>query len=341
MSSDPGRPVVIHNTNSCCQGSGCGFVLLAVLVVAAWDALPRWAALLLAVGLGVPVVALAITAVYFKLNPGAPPLIGPNGWRARRSGKPTSRLSNEFRIANFNGGLAVPLGGQERGTLTLSPANRWELRFTGTSEWVFGKMTRFAFQATATGPSSCHVTMRDIQTPTAQAEFDLPTIAASVAQAAFAVRRFRISNYDGGLPIERKPHQDGTFVLTADNQWQLHFASTSRWLYGPCAGYHFDVTDTTASSCRVTMRATQAPNSAASFDLPDDSGEEVRGCIPTQVSVDSQAAPALGPQEPAPLPSAPAPNTLEQIRQLAEMRDSGILTEAEFEAKKTELLGRL
>jgi Short C-terminal domain len=31
----------------------------------------------------------------------------------------------------------------------------------------------------------------------------------------------------------------------------------------------------------------------------------------------------------------------EQIRRLAELRDSGALTDEEFEAKKTELLGRI
>jgi hypothetical protein len=31
----------------------------------------------------------------------------------------------------------------------------------------------------------------------------------------------------------------------------------------------------------------------------------------------------------------------DQIRQLAELRDSGILTEAEFQAKKAELLSRM
>ena len=33
--------------------------------------------------------------------------------------------------------------------------------------------------------------------------------------------------------------------------------------------------------------------------------------------------------------------TFDQIRKLAELRESGILTEEEFTAKKTELLGRL
>jgi Short C-terminal domain len=42
-------------------------------------------------------------------------------------------------------------------------------------------------------------------------------------------------------------------------------------------------------------------------------------------------------------PAAPLPaeNPAEQIKQLAELRDAGVLTQAEFDAKKTELLGRM
>ncbi len=37
----------------------------------------------------------------------------------------------------------------------------------------------------------------------------------------------------------------------------------------------------------------------------------------------------------------PDADALEQLRKLGELRDAGVLTDAEFEAKKTELLGRL
>ena len=358
MSSDQGRPIVIRNTNSCCQGSGCGFVILVVLVVVAWDALPRWAAVLLAIGLGVPLAALAIAAAYYKLNPSAPPLIGPNGWRARRAVKPTSELSAEFRIANYNGGLAVHLTPEERGTLTLPPANRWELRFAGTSDNVFGKMTRFVFQATATGPTSCRVTMQDIQDPTVQAEFDLPQTAASVAQRALSGRRFSLTDYDGGLPLDRKRHRDGTFVLTADNRWQLHFAATARWLHGPCAGYRFEVADTGPSSCRVTMHAAQAPGAVAGFELAQDSAAEVREAISARSPIPAlpvdRAVPvgndqasgedpvhSAPPAAPAPTPSDQARDIIADVKRLAELRDAGILSEEEFQAKKTELLSRL
>ena len=51
-------------------------------------------------------------------------------------------------------------------------------------------------------------------------------------------------------------------------------------------------------------------------------------------------------QSPAPVEAAAKPSgvdsdPVEQIRKLGELRDQGLLTPEEFEAKKTELLGRL
>jgi uncharacterized membrane protein YdbT with pleckstrin-like domain len=43
----------------------------------------------------------------------------------------------------------------------------------------------------------------------------------------------------------------------------------------------------------------------------------------------------------APAPAAAAPSIADQINQLATLRDQGHLTEAEFQAKKSELLGRM
>lgn len=49
---------------------------------------------------------------------------------------------------------------------------------------------------------------------------------------------------------------------------------------------------------------------------------------------------------PAPSASAlgnplPSSDVLEQLRKLGDLRNAGVLTDAEFEAKKAELLGRL
>jgi hypothetical protein len=47
-------------------------------------------------------------------------------------------------------------------------------------------------------------------------------------------------------------------------------------------------------------------------------------------------------EQPPPPPAAPAQaqaDPIEQLKQLGELRDSGVLTEAEFEAQKAKILG--
>jgi Short C-terminal domain len=52
----------------------------------------------------------------------------------------------------------------------------------------------------------------------------------------------------------------------------------------------------------------------------------------------SAEAPAPAPA-PAPAAAAAAPDPIEQLTQLAALKDSGALTEAEFEAQKAKILG--
>jgi membrane protease subunit (stomatin/prohibitin family) len=52
----------------------------------------------------------------------------------------------------------------------------------------------------------------------------------------------------------------------------------------------------------------------------------------------AQAAQAPQAEAPAPAPAAAAPDTVAQLTQLAALKDSGALTEAEFEAEKAKLL---
>jgi hypothetical protein len=49
-------------------------------------------------------------------------------------------------------------------------------------------------------------------------------------------------------------------------------------------------------------------------------------------------APEAAPEAP-PAPAAAAPDPIEQLTQLAALRDSGALTEEEFEAQKAKILG--
>jgi membrane protease subunit (stomatin/prohibitin family) len=59
-----------------------------------------------------------------------------------------------------------------------------------------------------------------------------------------------------------------------------------------------------------------------------------------QAEAAQQQAQAAPPEyAPAPAPAAPAPDPIAQLTQLAALRDSGALTEAEFEAQKAKILG--
>ena len=49
----------------------------------------------------------------------------------------------------------------------------------------------------------------------------------------------------------------------------------------------------------------------------------------------------LAPADLRPADPGPSPDVLEQLRQLGELRKAGVLTDAEFDAKKAELLGRI
>ena len=54
----------------------------------------------------------------------------------------------------------------------------------------------------------------------------------------------------------------------------------------------------------------------------------------------SQPEPQAAPPPAAPPPAAPAPpDEMAQIQQLATMKDQGLLTEEEFQAKKKQILG--
>jgi hypothetical protein len=51
-----------------------------------------------------------------------------------------------------------------------------------------------------------------------------------------------------------------------------------------------------------------------------------------------EPAPAPPPPPPPPAPAAAGPDPIAQLKQLAELRDQGILTDAEFNAQKAKIL---
>jgi membrane protease subunit (stomatin/prohibitin family) len=58
-----------------------------------------------------------------------------------------------------------------------------------------------------------------------------------------------------------------------------------------------------------------------------------------QAQAQQAQAQQAGAAAPAPAPAAAAPDPIAQLTQLAALKDSGALTEAEFEAEKAKILG--
>jgi hypothetical protein len=65
----------------------------------------------------------------------------------------------------------------------------------------------------------------------------------------------------------------------------------------------------------------------------------VGGHMANKQAAQAQQAAPEAPAAPAPEPAAAAPDPVEQLTQLAALKDSGALTEAEFEAQKAKILG--
>ncbi len=81
-------------------------------------------------------------------------------------------------------------------------------------------------------------------------------------------------------------------------------------------------------------------NTAEIKNVPKEIGKSMVDAVRAIIS---QPAPTA--YSPPPVPSAPTASgdgdVIEQLRKLGELRDAGIVTDAEFEAKKAELLARL
>ena len=81
-----------------------------------------------------------------------------------------------------------------------------------------------------------------------------------------------------------------------------------------------------------------AAGNEVEFRFRHDAAHEFRGALESLMLGDvpsTSAQPAVGTTTPD------TPDTTEQIRKLAELRDSGILSEDEFQTKKAELLARM
>lgn len=336
--TDPdGRVTTIRSRGAC---SGCGTAL--IVLIAAGLMLEAWQGsstvervLYIVVPLALLAAAIPISRNYQAKKRAAIPSVPSQSYSGLQA--TNNPAENRFKLATYDGGLPWHPTPESDGALVVKP-DRWELRFVGTDQWAYGAISRLPLEVRATGPHSCHVTIRDIQDPNVGASFDLPGTPATRVEEALRVARgtFTMANYDGGLPWHRKREAAGTLGLTPDGQWELRYVGTTAWTHGPINRYRFEVTTTGLDSCHVVMRDALGSAATASFDLPQTAASVI------QKAVDSYPPPQASPLSQAVAPLAPASVSVpDEIKKLAELRDARILTEAEFQAKKTELLARM
>ena len=84
---------------------------------------------------------------------------------------------------------------------------------------------------------------------------------------------------------------------------------------------------------RMAVRTTAVVGTAAVV------GSHVANKQAAAAQEQAQAAEPAPQYAPAPAPAAAAPDPIEQLTQLAALKDSGALTEEEFEAQKAKILG--
>jgi len=98
--------------------------------------------------------------------------------------------------------------------------------------------------------------------------------------------KFKFANYDGGMNSHPTPEPKGMLVFKPNGMWELHYAGgfgkRDRWIHGGITRYPFTVTETSPSSCRVTVSDTQDPAISAAFDLPETPASVLHEALSTQ-----------------------------------------------------------
>lgn len=193
------------------------------------------------------------------------------------------------------------------------------------------------------------------------------TLQENAPPLTLATKKTALEHYSviylGGLPAYPKAHHGNSIdFLVMPTEFQLVPTNTSRWFSGLVIPYTkvlgFEIVERTVSSLEGILgginsrQLNQANNIQIEFRLE---GQELilRLEMLTGITVMGQAGKCrelmdklrvhgvLGKFAGKRLPSTPTEDIPAQIAKLAGLRDQGILTGAEFDAKKTELLSRL
>jgi hypothetical protein len=82
-------------------------------------------------------------------------------------------------------------------------------------------------------------------------------------------------------------------------------------------------------------KAEQSADAQAYQDMQDQASQQaaIDAAVAQQMAAQQMAPP------PAPAPAAGGSSVIDQLKELAALKDAGVLTEAEFTAQKTKLLG--
>jgi len=148
---------------------------------------------------------------------------------------------------------------------------------------------------------------------------------------------YHFSNYDGGFPLHSSPEKRGTLKFV-DAQWQLHFAKGEPFVHGGVGRYPMQITTATQwggrYSCWVTMTDKEDPTISAKFRIEGMSADQFTTSMARHQP--KPAPPVRG--LPRHVVGASPIGIADEIAKLGQLRDKGLLTEAEFDAQKARLL---
>jgi len=158
--------------------------------------------------------------------------------------------------------------------------------------------------------------------------------------ATFAVTTLRVLRYEG--LVQKRTSET---LLSAISDVKLNVGIVGKQL-----GYG-DLTIMTVSGSagadhfRSITQATEFRNAMMERKLADQQADRAPAAVAPAPVVPAPVAPAAveAPVAPAPVaaPGPSAADSADAIKRLADLRDQGLLTDAEFEAKKSEILARM
>jgi hypothetical protein len=135
-------------------------------------------------------------------NEGTRAWVGSLATKGTTNAAPSRFRQATFKFANYSGGMSSHPKPERHGTLVLSPdGNRWELHWgPGKKVYSHGGLASHALDIQATGPSSCHVLIRDLSNPSQAASIELPKTPAAELAAALAERESHLAPSRAKVP---------------------------------------------------------------------------------------------------------------------------------------------